>query len=149
MQCEQRLRYSEDPIQLDHIRHNLPTLLDGEHGFGFFLQSVGRIDILDFLQRLRVLECLLELYREESLFADPFDGSHLGLVERLLSLLHVDDIADLILIEITRSLLAIPRDKRNCRTFGCEFKDYLYLERLERECTGYKGDIVRFCHRDF
>lgn len=135
MQCEQSLWYSWGPIQLDHICHNLPTLLDSEHGFGFFLQSVWRIDILDFLQCLRVLECLLELGCEESLFADPLYGSDLGLVERLLPPLHVDDIADLILIEITSPLLAIPRDKRYCRTFGCELEYDLDLVAFERECS--------------
>jgi hypothetical protein len=149
MEGEQRLGYSRYPIQLDHIRHNLPTLLDGEHGFGFLFQSVWRIDILDLLQCLRVLESLLELYREESLFADTLYGSHFCPIECLLSLLHVDDIADLVLIEITSSLLAISSDKRNCRALGSELEYDLYLERLECECTGYKGDIIRFCHRDF
>ncbi len=134
MEGEQTFRYSWDPIQLDHICDNLPTLLDSEHGFGFFLQSVWRIDILDFLQRLRVLECLLELRSQESLFADPLYGSDLGLVERLLPPLHVDDISDLILIEISSPLLAIPRDKRNCRTFGGELEYDLDLVAFQCEC---------------
>jgi hypothetical protein len=149
MQCEQRLRYSEDPIQLDHIRHNLPTLLDGEHGFGFLLQPIWRIDILDFLQCLRVLEGAFELYREESLFADTLYGSHLGPIECLLPLLHVDDISDLILIEITSPLLAIPRDKRYCRTLGCELEYDLDLVGFQRECRRDQGEILWFCHRRF
>ena len=55
MEGEEDFLYSEDPIQFDHICHDLPSFFYGEHGFGFFLQSVWCIDILDFLQSLRIL----------------------------------------------------------------------------------------------
>ncbi len=61
MEGEQILWYDKNPVHLDHICHGLPPFFYGEHGFGFLFESIRCIDILDFLQSLRVLEGAFEL----------------------------------------------------------------------------------------
>ena len=149
MEGEESIRYSESSIEFDHICHDLPSFFYGEHGFGFLFEAIRCIDVLDFLQSFGVLESSFELWSQESLFADSLDGSHFCLVESLFSLLHIDDIADLILIEISSPLLAISSDEWYGRALGCELEYDLDLVAFQRECRRDQREILWFCHRRF
>ena len=148
MEREKIFRNSENPILLDHISYDLPSIFDRDHSFCLSLESVGCVYIFDFFQSFSILESLLEIDREEPLFADSLYGSDFCLIEILFSFLDIDDISYLILIEIASTLFAISCDKRYSRSFGRESEDSFYLEGFESECIRYKIQVVRFDHEE-
>ncbi len=118
----------ESSILLYHIRDDLPSIFDRDHSFGFFLQSIRRVDIFDFFQGFGIFERFFEFRGEESLLANSFDGGHLRFIEIFFSFLDFDDISYLILIEVTGPFFAISSDKWNRRSFGRESEYRFNLE---------------------
>jgi hypothetical protein len=118
VESEEMFGNVESSILLYHIRDDLPSIFDRDHSFGFFLQSIGCVDVFDFFQGFCIFERFFEFWGEESLLANPFDGGHLRFIEIFFSFLYFDDVSYLILIEISGPFFAISSDKWNRRSFG-------------------------------